>query len=92
MTLIGGTDINLSELQKTLDAQGVELVENQKESMVSRKALSERTKGVSVANIIMYADINSKTTDFRKIPDDEKLNAFKGLLKGIVHDACHNFP
>ena len=53
MTLIGGTDINLSELQKTLDAQGVELVENQKESMVSRKALSERTKGVSVANIIM---------------------------------------
>jgi len=38
-------DINLSELQKTLDAQGVELVENQKESVVGRKALAEKTKG-----------------------------------------------
>ncbi|KAI0082064.1 hypothetical protein K474DRAFT_1655999 [Panus rudis PR-1116 ss-1] len=56
-------DINLSELQKTLDAQGIELVENQKESLVGRKALADRTK------------------DFKKIPDDEKLNAFKGLLK-----------
>ncbi|TCD63439.1 hypothetical protein EIP91_005410 [Steccherinum ochraceum] len=56
-------EINLAELQKTLDAQGMEVVENQKESMVTRKALAERTK------------------DFRKISDDEKLNAFKGLLK-----------
>ena len=39
------TDINLSELQKTLDAQGIELVENQKESVVGRKALADRTKG-----------------------------------------------
>lgn len=38
-------DINLSELQKTLDAQGIELVENQKESVVGRKALADRTKG-----------------------------------------------
>ncbi|KXN91033.1 Protein CASP [Leucoagaricus sp. SymC.cos] len=37
-------DINLSELQKTLDAQGVEIVENQKESVVGRKALSDKTK------------------------------------------------
>ncbi|GBE81022.1 CASP C terminal-domain-containing protein [Sparassis latifolia] len=37
-------DINLSELQKTLDAQGVELVENQRESVVGRKALADRTK------------------------------------------------
>ncbi|THH32502.1 hypothetical protein EUX98_g1693 [Antrodiella citrinella] len=56
-------DINLAELQKTLDAQGVELVENQKESMMGRKALSEKTK------------------DFKKISDDAKLNAVKGLLK-----------
>ncbi|KLO05744.1 hypothetical protein SCHPADRAFT_1002727 [Schizopora paradoxa] len=56
-------DINLSELQKTLDEQGLEIVENQKESIVVRKALAERTK------------------DFKKIPDDEKLNAWKGLLK-----------
>lgn len=56
-------DIDLSELQKTLDSQGIEIVENQKESVVGRKALADRTK------------------DFKKIPDDEKLNAFKGLLK-----------
>ncbi|OJT15752.1 Protein CASP [Trametes pubescens] len=56
-------DINLSELQKTLDAQGIEVVENQKESVVGRKALADRTK------------------EFRKIPDDEKLTAFKTLLK-----------
>ncbi|GJE95498.1 CASP C terminal-domain-containing protein [Phanerochaete sordida] len=56
-------EINLSELQKTLDAQGIELVENQKESVVGRKALADRTK------------------EFKKIPDEEKLNAFKGLLK-----------
>ncbi|KAI0823762.1 CASP C terminal-domain-containing protein [Trametes gibbosa] len=56
-------DINLAELQKTLDGQGIELVENQKESVVGRKALADRTK------------------EFRKIPDDEKLSAFKTLLK-----------
>jgi homeobox protein cut-like len=38
-------DISLSELQKTLDAQGIEVVENQKESVVGRKALADRTKG-----------------------------------------------
>ncbi|KAH9949595.1 CASP C terminal-domain-containing protein [Amylocystis lapponica] len=56
-------DIDLSELQKTLDAQGIELVENQKESVVGRKALADRTK------------------EFKKIPDEDKLNAFKSLLK-----------
>lgn len=39
-------DINLSELQKTLDAQGIELVDNQKESVVGRKALADKTKGL----------------------------------------------
>ncbi|KAF9263316.1 hypothetical protein L218DRAFT_865262 [Marasmius fiardii PR-910] len=38
-------DINLSELQKTLDAQGIEIVDNQKESVVERKALADKTKG-----------------------------------------------
>ncbi|KAF8200663.1 CASP C terminal-domain-containing protein [Pholiota molesta] len=56
-------DVNLTELQKTLDKQGVELVDNQKESVVGRKALAEKTK------------------EFKKIPDEEKLEAFKGLLK-----------
>ncbi|TFY80606.1 hypothetical protein EWM64_g3405 [Hericium alpestre] len=56
-------DINLSELQKLLDTQGVEVVENQKESVVGRKALADRTK------------------EFKRIPDEEKLTALKGLLK-----------
>jgi hypothetical protein len=38
-------DINLSELQKNLDVQGIEVVENQKESVVGRKALADKTKG-----------------------------------------------
>ncbi|KAG8752038.1 hypothetical protein FRC14_007407 [Serendipita sp. 396] len=37
-------EINLGELQKTLDAQGVELVENQKESVVGRKVLADKTR------------------------------------------------
>ncbi|KAF5351863.1 hypothetical protein D9756_007574 [Leucocoprinus leucothites] len=57
------SDINLSELQKTLDAQGIEIVDNQKESVIGRKALADKTK------------------EFKKIPDAEKLNAFKSLLK-----------
>ncbi|KIJ09330.1 hypothetical protein PAXINDRAFT_172520 [Paxillus involutus ATCC 200175] len=61
-------DINIHELQKTLDAQGVEIVENQKENLLSRKGLAERTK------------------EFKKIPDDEKLNAFKGLLKSYQQE------
>ncbi|KIM69039.1 hypothetical protein SCLCIDRAFT_1208454, partial [Scleroderma citrinum Foug A] len=60
--------INLHELQKTLDAQGVEVVENQKENVLSRKSLSERTK------------------EFKKIPDDEKVNSFKGLLKAYQQE------
>jgi homeobox protein cut-like len=58
------TEIHLSELQKTLDAQGIEIVENQKESVVGRKNLSDRTK------------------EYKKIPEEEKLNAWKSLLKG----------
>jgi hypothetical protein len=38
-------EISLSELQKTLDVQGEELVDSQKESLVGRKALAEKTKG-----------------------------------------------
>ena len=43
--LTNSPDINLTELQKTLDTQGIELVDNQKESVVGRKALAEKTKG-----------------------------------------------
>ncbi|KAG0701320.1 hypothetical protein DFH29DRAFT_1000288 [Suillus ampliporus] len=55
--------IKLQELQKTLDTQGIEIVDNQKESVPGCKQLADRTK------------------EFKKIPDDEKLNSFKGLLK-----------
>ena len=41
-------DISLSELQKTLDAQGIEVVESQKESVVGRKALADKTKGRNI--------------------------------------------
>ncbi|TFY67935.1 hypothetical protein EVJ58_g1340 [Rhodofomes roseus] len=76
-------DINLSELQKTLDAQGIELVENQKESLVGRKGLADRTKGAPYASRLGRSVdfVNAYYLDFKKIPDEEKLNAFKGLLK-----------
>jgi homeobox protein cut-like len=73
-------DINLSELQKNLDAQGIEVVENQKESVVGRKALADKTKGRDVC--FPSTDACSHFgSDFKKIPDEEKANAFKGLLK-----------
>ncbi|KAF9469930.1 hypothetical protein BDZ94DRAFT_42858 [Collybia nuda] len=56
-------DINLAEWQKTLDVQGIELVDNQKESVLGRKALADKTK------------------EFKKLSDEEKPSAFKGLLK-----------
>ncbi|KAJ7647139.1 CASP C terminal-domain-containing protein [Roridomyces roridus] len=37
-------EINLSELQKALDAQGIQLVDNQKESVLGRKGLADKTK------------------------------------------------
>jgi hypothetical protein len=41
------TEINLSDLQKSLDSTALELVENQKENMVGRKRLAEQTRGSS---------------------------------------------
>ncbi|KAK7205025.1 CASP C terminal-domain-containing protein [Myxozyma melibiosi] len=38
------SDINLTELQKQLDSQGLEIVENQKVSVVGRKELASKTK------------------------------------------------
>ncbi|KAK9448534.1 CASP C terminal-domain-containing protein [Limtongia smithiae] len=37
-------DINLTELQKQLDNQGLEIVENQKHSVIGRKELAAKTK------------------------------------------------
>ncbi len=38
--------MNFSELQVLLEKQSSEVLENQKESLVGRKALAERTKGM----------------------------------------------
>ncbi|KAF9051170.1 hypothetical protein BDZ89DRAFT_1154075 [Hymenopellis radicata] len=56
-------DVNLTDLQKTLDAQGVEVIDNQKANLVGRKGLSEQTK------------------EFKRLSDDDKVPAIKGLLK-----------
>ncbi|KAL9537780.1 hypothetical protein MBANPS3_011471 [Mucor bainieri] len=56
--------IQLSNLQKELDQQGLAIVEKQKDGLVSRKKLAEQTR------------------EFKKIPDEEKLQKFKPLLKG----------
>ncbi|KAL7411225.1 hypothetical protein BDY24DRAFT_142500 [Mrakia frigida] len=56
-------DINLSELQRSLDATALELVENQKENMVGRKKLAEQTR------------------EFKKIPEETKIEGIKPLLK-----------
>ncbi|KAF8919832.1 CASP C terminal-domain-containing protein [Mucidula mucida] len=56
-------DVNLTDLQKTLDAQGVEVIDNQKANLVGRKGLSDKTK------------------EFKRLSDDDKVPAIKGLLK-----------
>jgi len=40
----GTAEINLTKLRGTLDSQGLEVVENQKENLSSRKKLAELTK------------------------------------------------
>lgn len=57
------TQIDLPSLQKKLDNQGLELKEDQSNSLLSRKNLATKTK------------------EFKKFPDEEKLDQFKGLLK-----------
>ncbi|RCK55261.1 Protein CASP [Candida viswanathii] len=56
-------EIDLPSLQKKLDEQGIELKEEQKSSLLSRKNLA------------------SKTKEFKKLEDSEKLNQFQKLLK-----------
>lgn len=57
------TRIDLPNVQKQLDAQGLEIKEDQKESLTNRKNLA------------------SKTKEFRKLPDDSKLQQLKSILK-----------
>lgn len=64
-----------------LDGQGVELVENQKESMVGRKLLADKTKGICPFTSVLAPSLTVRVSDYRKLPDEEKLTAWKGLLK-----------
>ncbi|CDS06133.1 hypothetical protein LRAMOSA08661 [Lichtheimia ramosa] len=56
--------VGLPNLQRQLDQQGLSIVENQKDGLVSRKKLAEQTR------------------EFKKLPDEDKLQQFKALLKG----------
>lgn len=51
-------DIDLTNLQKTLDQQGLEIVDNQKENLVGRKKLAESTRGEVVT---VTVDITSRS-------------------------------
>ncbi|KAK6201081.1 CASP C terminal-domain-containing protein [Scheffersomyces amazonensis] len=57
------TEIDLTSLQLKLDDQGLELKDEQKNSLLNRKELA------------------SKTKEFRKLPDNQKLDQIKPLLK-----------
>jgi hypothetical protein len=50
-------EINLSELQKSLDAQGIEIVDNQKENVIGRKALADKTKGDSGEARLVFSPV-----------------------------------
>jgi len=71
----------LSELQKILDSQGLEIVENQKEGMVGRKKLAEQTRGQFQLELTELKLIPF-TPEFKKVADEDKGPAFKTLLKG----------
>ena len=81
-------EIALHDLQRTLDQQGLEIVDNQKENMVGRKALAEKTRGTSIKSNTPLTGLESRPltspapTEFRKVPDEEKGPVFKTLLKG----------
>lgn len=57
------TQIDLPSLQKKLDVQGLELKDDQANSLLRRKNLATKTK------------------EFRKLEDPDKLDQIKGLLK-----------
>jgi homeobox protein cut-like len=42
---------NLSSLQTGLDQQGLEIVEKQKDGLISRKKLAEQTRGIGLPTL-----------------------------------------
>lgn len=67
----GHAEIDLHSLQKTLDKQGLEIVENQKDNLVGRKKLAEQTRGQSylacLPHLALDADIPVMQSS-RKLP------------------------
>lgn len=95
----------MHELQKTLDKQGIEIVENQKENMVGRKKLAEQTRGESelfscsaswfgtcLARERARSLTSSLLTEFKKVSEEEKGPAFKTLLKGELSSPTRSTP
>jgi homeobox protein cut-like len=61
-------------------------VDNQKESVLGRKALADKTKGFRpVALLSLPQTAQCRPSEFKKISEAEKPNAFKGLLKGTLN-------
>ena len=56
-------EIALHDLQRTLDQQGLEIVDNQKENMVGRKALAEKTRGTSIKSNTPLTGLESRPVD-----------------------------
>ena len=48
-------EINLSDLQKSLDTTALELVDNQKDNMLGRKKLAEQTRGAVLTSFLSHA-------------------------------------
>jgi len=84
--------INLVELQKTLDEQGLKIINNQKESLASRKQLAEQTRDFKrLSNdeklikfktlLKAYQNEIDNITKRSKVSETAFLNVYKLLLE-----------
>jgi len=84
--------INLSELQKTLDEQGLKIINNQKESLASRKQLAEQTRDFKKLDnneklvkfkflLKAYQNEIDNITKRSKVSETAFLNVYKLLLE-----------
>ncbi|OUM68045.1 hypothetical protein PIROE2DRAFT_23437, partial [Piromyces sp. E2] len=84
--------INLVELQKTLDEQGLKIINNQKESLASRKQLAEQTRDFKKLSndeklikfktlLKAYQNEIDNITKRSKVSETAFLNVYKLLLE-----------
>jgi len=84
--------INLGELQKTLDEQGLKIINNQKESLASRKQLAEQTRDfkrlsneeklIKFKSLLKaYQNEIDNITKRSKVSETAFLNVYKILLE-----------